>query len=429
MTATSSAPVAAVTSSAPATAATGTGPRGGSGVRALLLEAVHPDAVSLLRAAGWSIETEERSLDPDELVERLDGVHVLGIRSKTLVEHDVLAAAPDLLAIGAFCIGTNQVDLSGAASRGVAVFNAPYSNTRSVVELAIAEIIALTRRLTGKDRGMHAGVWDKSAAGSHEVRGRRLGIVGYGNIGSQLSVVAEALGMSVFFYDTADRLAMSNAKRCDSLEELLDSVDVVTLHVDGRPGNRDFFGAAEFARLRPGALFLNLSRGFVVDHGALAEGVATGRIAGAAIDVFPTEPKGRGDAFVSELQGLDNVILTPHIGGSTEEAQQDIGGFVAAKLRDYVHGGTTSLSVNLPQLVLQSTGGAGRICHLHRNVPGVIASLNGALAADGVNVEGQALATRGELGYVITDVAGDVHADVLARLRDLPETVRVRAVS
>ncbi len=418
-----------VTSPTPNPSTTRAGVASGSPVRALLLESVHPDAVSLLRAAGWSIEVEERSLDPDELVDRLAGVHVLGIRSKTQVERAVLDAAPDLLAIGAFCIGTNQIDLTGAASRGVAVFNAPYSNTRSVVELAIAEIIALTRRLTGKDTGMHAGVWDKSAAGSHEVRGRRLGIVGYGNIGSQLSVVAEALGMSVFFYDTADRLAMSNAKRCDSLEELLDSVDVVTLHVDGRPGNRDFFGAAEFARLRPGALFLNLSRGFVVDHGALADGINSGRIAGAAIDVFPSEPKGRGDAFVSQLQGLDNVILTPHIGGSTEEAQQDIGGFVAAKLRDYVHAGTTSLSVNLPQLVLHGETDAGRITHLHRNVPGVIASLNSALATAGVNIEGQSLATRGELGYAITDVAGDVPADVLARLRELPEAVRVRAVA
>lgn len=400
----------------------------GSGIKALLLEAVHPDAVRLLLAAGWDIETEERSLDPAELAARLPGVHVLGIRSKTEVDAATLAGATDLVAIGAFCIGTNQIDLPAAAAQGIAAFNAPYSNTRSVVELAIAEIIALTRRLTGKDRGMHAGVWDKSADGSHEVRGRRLGIVGYGNIGSQLSVVAEALGMSVFFYDTADRLAMSNAKRCDSLEELLGSVDVVTLHVDGRPGNRNFFGAGEFAQLRPGALFLNLSRGFVVDHGALADGIRAGRIAGAAIDVFPSEPKGRGDAFVSELQGLDNVILTPHIGGSTEEAQQDIGGFVAAKLRDYVRAGTTSLSVNLPQLVLNSEASTHRVCHLHRNVPGVIASLNNVFAEAGVNVEGQTLATRGEFGYVITDVAARPDATVLSRLRELPETVRVRSV-
>lgn len=417
-----------VTTPVPRPTATGTAGGSGSRVRALLLESVHPDAVSLLHAAGWEIETEERSLDPGELAERMAGVHVLGIRSKTQVDATVLDAAPDLLAIGAFCIGTNQIDLAAAAGQGIAAFNAPYSNTRSVVELAIAEIIALTRRLTGKDRGMHTGVWDKSAAGSHEVRGRRLGIVGYGNIGSQLSVVAEALGMSVYFYDTADRLAMSNAKRCDSLEELLSSVDVVTLHVDGRPGNRDFFGAAEFARLRPGALFLNLSRGFVVDHGALAEGIRSGRIAGAAIDVFPTEPKGRGDAFVSELQGLDNVILTPHIGGSTEEAQQDIGGFVAAKLRDYVQAGTTSLSVNLPQLVLSTESSAHRVCHLHRNVPGVIAALNNVLAAAGVNVEAQSLATRGDLGYAITDVAAAPGPDVVSRLEQLPETVRVRTV-
>src|SRR3954454_10145022 len=300
-------------------------------VRALLLEGIHPDAQNLLEKAGYQVESLGRALDSDELISRIGGVHLLGIRSKTTVSAEVLAAAPDLLAIGAFCIGTNQIDLAAAADRGVAVFNAPFSNTRSVVEIALAELIALTRRLTDKNAGMHAGVWDKSATGAHEVRGRSLGIVGYGNIGTQLSVLAENLGMTVYFYDTADRLALGNAKRCGTLEELLAESDVVTLHVDGRPGNSGLFGADEFARMRPGSLFLNLSRGFVVDHTALRAAIESGHLAGAAIDVFPTEPKGRGDAFVSELQGLPNVILTPHIGGSTEEAQQDIGHFVAAK--------------------------------------------------------------------------------------------------
>jgi len=396
--------------------------------RALLLESVHPDAVSLLTAAGWQVTTAERALQGDALVAALDGVDVLGIRSRTQVDGAVLASAPQLRAIGAFCIGTNQIDLSGAGERGVAVFNAPYSNTRSVVELAIAEIIALTRRLTVKDRGMHAGVWDKSATGSHEVRGRRLGIVGYGNIGTQLSVVAEALGMRVGFFDTADRLALGNAQRHDSLADLLASSDVVTLHVDGRPANRDFFSAEHFALMRPGSLFLNLSRGFVVDHEALRDSIGSGHLAGAAVDVFPDEPAGRGDAFASVLQGLDNVILTPHVGGSTEEAQQDIGGFVAAKMRDYVTEGTTSLSVNLPQLSLAAHSSAHRVSHLHHNVPGVIASLNQVFAGLGVNIEAQYLATRGQLGYVITDVAGEFDDTVLAKLRELDATIAVRAV-
>lgn len=396
--------------------------------RALLLESVHPDAVSLLTAAGWQVTTAERALQGDALVAALDGVDVLGIRSRTQVDGAVLASAPQLRAIGAFCIGTNQIDLSGAGERGVAVFNAPYSNTRSVVELAIAEIIALTRRLTVKDRGMHTGVWDKSATGSHEVRGRRLGIVGYGNIGTQLSVVAEALGMRVGFFDTADRLALGNAQRHDSLADLLASSDVVTLHVDGRPANRDFFSVEHFALMRPGSLFLNLSRGFVVDHEALRDSIGAGHLAGAAVDVFPDEPAGRGDVFASVLQGLDNVILTPHVGGSTEEAQQDIGGFVAAKMRDYVTEGTTSLSVNLPQLSLAAHSSAHRVSHLHHNVPGVIASLNQVFAGLGVNIEAQYLATRGQLGYVITDVAGEFDDTVLAKLRELDATIAVRAV-
>src|SRR4051794_39331942 len=303
-------------------------------LRALLLEGIHPVAVELLSAAGITVELERRALSEDELVGRLEGVHLLGIRSGTHVTAEVLAKAADLRVLGAFCIGTNQIDLHAATEHGVAVFNAPFSNTRSVVELALAEIIALTRRLTVQDDAMHAGRWEKSAKGSHEVRGRRLGIVGYGNIGTQLSVLAEALGMQVLFYDTADRLALGNARRCESLDELLENADVVTLHVDGRATNRDIFGEEQFGRMRPGALFLNLSRGFVVDHHALRAQLETGHLAGAAVDVFPTEPKGRGDEFVSELRGLRNVILTPHIGGSTEEAQQDIGRYVAGKLRD-----------------------------------------------------------------------------------------------
>jgi D-3-phosphoglycerate dehydrogenase / 2-oxoglutarate reductase len=398
-------------------------------LRALLLENIHADAVSLLTETGAHVERLDRALDERELAQRLAGVHLLGIRSKTAVSAAVLDAAPDLLAVGAFCIGTNQIDLAAASERGIAVFNAPFSNTRSVVELALAEIIALTRRLTQKSTDMHAGVWDKSATGAHEIRGRRLGIVGYGNIGAQLSVLAESLGMSVSFYDSADKLSLGNARGCASLGDLLSSSDVVTLHVDGRPGNADMFGEEQFALMRRGALFLNLSRGFLVDHAALRRHLESGHLAGAAVDVFPVEPHGRGEEFVSELRGLPNVILTPHIGGSTEEAQQDIGRYVAGKLRDFVAEGSSTMSVNLPHLQLPVRPDTHRIVHLHRNVPGVLATINGLLAENKVNIEGQLLGTRGELGYVITDVAVDYPAELGRHLGALPDTVRLRIVS
>ena len=396
--------------------------------RVLLLENVHPDAAAFLSKAGYQVQSLDRALDEEELVSRLGEVDVVGIRSRTHLTERVLASAPHLLAIGAFCIGTNQIDLAAASTHGVAVFNAPFSNTRSVVELVISEIVALQRGLTDKSAKMHQGIWDKSAAGSHEVRGRRLGIVGYGNIGSQLSVLAEALGMSVYFYDTADKLALGNAKRCASMEELLELVDIVTLHVDGRPSNRGLFGENEFARMRKGSIFLNLSRGFVVDHAALRSHIESGHLAGAAIDVFPNEPKRKGEPFVSELRGLRNVVLTPHIGGSTEEAQQDIGNFVAGKLHDYLSLGSTSMSVNLPNLALPPRAGEFRITVVHRNVPGVLAALNSLFASHGMNVEGQYLGTRGDLGYVITDTPSDFSPEVLGSLSSMPSTVRLRVL-
>jgi D-3-phosphoglycerate dehydrogenase len=398
-------------------------------VRVLLLENIHPDAVSRLESEGFHVETATSALDEAELIERIDGVHLLGIRSKTQVTAQVLAAAPQLVAIGAFCIGTDQIDLAAAAGAGIAVFNAPFSNTRSVVELALAEIIALTRRLTEKNTGMHAGVWDKTADGSHEVRGRTLGIVGYGNIGTQLSVLAENLGMRVYFYDTADKLALGNAKRCATLDELLELSDVVTLHVDGRPGNSGLFGAEQFARMRPRSLFLNLSRGFVIDHAALRDHLDSGHLAGAAVDVFPAEPKGRGEEFRSELRGLPNVILTPHIGGSTEEAQADIGSFVAGKLAQFVADGNTTLSVNLPGVDLAQLAQSHRVAHVHRNTPGVLAQVNSILAEHSVNIEGQLLATRGDYGYLLTDIGSDFPDEVLTQLRAMPQTIRLRVLS
>ena len=400
-------------------------------VKVLLLENIHENAVTTLTQAGFEVEQRAGALDEDELIEALAGVSVLGIRSKTQVTARVMEACPDLLAVGAFCIGTNQIDLSAASEQGVAVFNAPYSNTRSVVELVVAEIISMARRLTVRNDAMHRGVWDKSASGSHEVRGRTLGIVGYGNIGSQLSVLAESLGMKVFFYDVDDKLALGNATRCDSLGELLASVETVTLHVDGRTGNAGIFGAEQFAQMQPRSLFLNLSRGFVVDHHALRDALTSGHLAGAAVDVFPSEPKSNNEPFSSPLQGLDNVILTPHVGGSTQEAQEHIGYYVGGKIVDFLTAGNTSMSVNLPLVVTENHAAAGsarRILHLHYNVPGVLARMNQLLADIDVNIDRQNLATRGELGYVVTDISGEDLDSLTDKLATLPETIRLRTV-
>ena len=396
-------------------------------MKALLLENIHPDAERILADRGFEVETRTGALAEDDLIAALDGVSILGLRSNTRLTEKAIAASPDLMAVGAFCIGTNQIALTKASEVGLAAFNAPFSNTRSVVELAIAEIISLARHLTDQTAKMHAGVWDKSARGSHEVRGRTLGIVGYGNIGSQLSVLAESLGMRVIFYDVVDKLALGNARRCATLEDLLAEAEVVSLHVDGRPENANFFSTEQFETMRPRALFLNLCRGIVVDHRALREALLSGHLAGAAIDVFDHEPKAAGDPFVSDLQGIDNVILTPHIGGSTQEAQQDIGRFVANKLADYVDYGTSILSVNLPQ-VQQPVAGKLRLLHLHANVPGVLARVNAVIGNHHVNIAGQQLATRGGLGYVVTDLDENNHPALFHDLVGLPETVRVRSI-
>ena len=400
-------------------------------VKVLLLENIHPVAVETLEARGHEVELRAGSLSEDELVESLaprdgKGVELLGIRSNTHLTARVLEAASDLTAVGCFCIGTNQVDLATAAERGVAVFNAPYSNTRSVVELVIGEIIALARRLPEKTAKMHDGVWDKSAKGSHEIRGRTLGIVGYGNIGTQLSNVAEALGLRVIFYDTADRPAHGNARRMPTLEALLAEADVVSLHVDGRLGNAGLFGAEQFATMKPRSMFINASRGMVVDDVALRENIESGHIAGAALDVFPVEPKAQGDSFESVLRGLDNVILTPHVGGSTQEAQEEIGWFVAGKLASFVAEGSTALSVDLPAVQPPPLTEGVRLAYLHVNVPGVLAELNAYLAEQGANVVGQYLATRGEQGYVVTDASEAISEAALDKLRSSPQTIWLR---
>ena len=396
-------------------------------MKVLLLENIHPVATEAFRGAGFEVETRSGSLSEAELADALSGVSVLGIRSNTTVTPAVLDAGKDLLAVGCFCIGTNQVDLAAAADRGVAVFNAPYSNTRSVVELVLGEIVALTRRLTEKSQRMHSGVWDKSAKGSHEIRGRTLGIVGYGNIGTQLSNIAEVVGLRVIFFDTADRLAHGNARRVGTLDELLAQADIVSLHVDGRLGNAGLFGAAQFAKMKPRSMFINASRGMVVDDVALRDNILSGHIAGAAIDVFPKEPKAQGDEFESPLRGLDNVILTPHVGGSTQEAQEEIGHFVSSKLIGFVNGGDTALSVNLPQVSTPQPRGGFRIGYLHASVPGVLAGINQLLAEVGANVVGQSLSTRGEQGYVLTDTESELSESSVAQLSGSPHTIWLRS--
>ncbi|HST91687.1 MAG TPA: phosphoglycerate dehydrogenase [Brevundimonas sp.] len=395
-------------------------------IRILLLEAIHPAAVQRLREAGYSVETRTGALDEDALIEAVQGVHVLGVRSKTQVSARVLEAANRLMAVAAFCIGTNQIDLEAAAARGVAVFNAPYSNTRSVVELAVGLTIALLRDVSDKSAAMHRGEWNKSASGSRELRGKTLGIVGYGAIGSQLSVLAEGLGMRVLFHDLTERLALGNARPTPSLEALLAESDVVSLHVDGRAENAALIGAEQLSRMKPGALLLNLSRGHIVDVGALAQALGSGRIGGAALDVFPEEPATNDEPFDSPLRGLRNVILTPHIGGSTEEAQEAIGAFAAERLLAYLNRGDTTFCVNLPNVQLAEVSGAHRILHIHRNQPGVLAELNRALASAGLNILGQHLKTDERTGYVITDVDRDYDPASLQALRTVAGTLRFR---
>jgi D-3-phosphoglycerate dehydrogenase len=397
-------------------------------IRILLLENIHPRAAERLAGEGYAVETEAGALDEASLAERLKGVHVLGVRSKTSVGPTALAGADRLLAVGAFCIGVNHIDLGACAARGAAVFNAPYSNTRSVVELAIAEIVALSRGLLDRSRDMHAGRWVKSAKDAFEIRGKALGIVGYGAIGSQLSVLAEALGLQVYYYDPVEKLALGNARKCRSLAELLGVADIVSLHVDGRAENTRLIGAAEFAAMKDRVLFLNLSRGHVVDLEALADAVRNGKVLGAGVDVFPEEPNANGEPFASPLQGLPNVILTPHVGGSTEEAQEAIAEFAADRLLGFLERGDTSFSVNLPNVQLPEVRGAHRLLHIHENRPGVLAGINGALAEHGANVLAQYLRTNEQVGYAVTDIDQEDAPDLAAALRAVPGTLRFRTL-
>lgn len=393
-------------------------------MKALLLENISGVAASAFSNAGYEVERVSAALGENELAPRMRDVTVLGVRSKTRVSNRVLDAAPNLLAVGAFCIGTDKIGLPECSDRGVAVFNDPHSNSRSVAELALGEIIMLVRRVFANSTDLHQGKWKKSATGCHEVRGLTLGIVGYGKIGSQLSDLAENLGMRVIFTDVADVLARGNAKRV-SLDELLSTSDVITLHLDGRDGNRNFLNADKFKAMKDGVSLLNMSRGFVVDLDALAEAIKSGKVQGAAIDVFPQEPE-NSQPFLNVLRGLPNVILTPHIGGSTEEAQENIGSFVSSRLIDYARTGNTVLSVNLPQCRLEPTEGNHRLMHLHRNVPGMLLHINELLAKRGINIERQVLDTRGQLGYAIYDINREFDQSLMDELQAIPHTVRVR---
>ena len=400
-------------------------------IRVLLLEGVSQTAVETFRAAGYTqIEYHEKSLPEDELKRRIAEAHIVGIRSRSHLTDDVLSQARRLIAVGCFCIGTNQVDLDAAELAGIPVFNAPYSNTRSVAELVVAQAILLMRGIPQKNAECHRGGWSKSAAGSHEVRGKTLGIIGYGHIGTQVGVLAESLGMQVLFHDIETKLSLGNARAAVSLDDLLELSDVVTLHVPETAATKDMFGAAQIARMKPGAHLINASRGTVVDIDALAEALTSGKVGGAAVDVFPVEPKGNADAFESPLRGLDNVILTPHVGGSTLEAQDNIGVEVAAKLVRYSDNGSTLSAVNFPEVTLPGHEGSRRILHIHRNVPGVLSQINDIFRDRGINIDGQFLRTDPKVGYVVIDVTAD--EEQTASLRDamaaIDGTLRVRVL-
>lgn len=397
-------------------------------IKVLLLEGVAPRAVEEFNKAGYSnVEYLKGALDKEELLEKIKDVHFLGIRSRTFLTPDVFDAAKKLVAVGCFCIGTNQVDLKSATEHGIPVFNAPYSNTRSVAELVTGEYLLLLRRVPSKNAGTHAGKWDKNAAGCFEARGKTLGIVGYGHIGTQVGIIAEALGLKVIYHDIENKLSLGNAHQVGSLDELLAKADIVTMHVPETPETKNMISRDQFAKMKDGAIFLNASRGTVVDVEALAEAVESGHIAGAACDVHPVEPATNKDPFISPLQKFDNVILTPHIGASTKEAQTNIGIEVADKLVKYSDNGSTIMAVNFPEVSLPLQGNVNRLLHIHRNNPGIINKINNIFAEYGINVVSQYLQTSPQIGYVVLDVEkSDKSEEVLSKLREIEGTIKTR---
>ena len=400
-----------------------------SKIKFLLLEGIHASALKVLRDAGYTnVEALTGALEGEELKRKIADVHFIGIRSRTQLTHEVLAAANKLVAIGCFCIGTNQVNLDAAREKGVVVFNAPYSNTRSVAELVLAEAILLLRGVPAKNTVAHRGGWLKSADNAFEIRGKTLGIVGYGSIGTQLSVLAEGLGMHVQFHDVVTKLPLGNARQSASLQELLATSDIVTLHVPELSSTQWMIGAKEIAQMKPGSFLINASRGTVVEIDALAQALQSGHLLGAAIDVFPVEPKSNKDEFVSPLRGLDNVILTPHIGGSTMEAQANIGLEVAEKLVKYSDNGTTTSAVNFPEVALPEHPGRNRTLHVHHNIPGVLSAINNVFAQNGINIAGQYLRTDEKVGYVVIDLDAQSSALAVEKLQQVPGTMRCRVL-
>lgn len=395
-------------------------------IKVLLLENVHQVAVKAFEDQGFSVEFYKGAMDEDELIEKIKDVSIIGIRSKTTLTKRVLEHADRLIAIGAYCIGTNQIDLKTCTEKGIAVFNAPYSNTRSVVELAIGEIIMLIRQIFPKSTQMHQGKWDKSANGSYEIRGKKLGLIGYGHIGTQLSVIGEAMGMEVYYYDIVDKMPLGNARKCRTMEEVLEVADVVSMHIDGRKSNTNLIGAKEFERMKEGVIFLNLARGHVVDVPALVDALKSGKVAGAGVDVFPEEPKTNSDPFVSELIGMDNVILSPHIGGSTEEAQESIGTYVPDRVLEYINNGSSTGSVNFPEVQLPLLSNCHRLLHIHKNVPGIMAKINTIFAKHSINVQGQYLKTNETIGYVIVDIEKFYSKEFIQEIKGIEETIRFR---
>ena len=398
-----------------------------SKIRILLLEGVHQSAIDTLNAQGYTnIEFHTGSLPEEELIEKVRDAHFIGIRSRTQLTRKVFEAAEKLVAVGCFCIGTNQVDLQAATEGGIAVFNAPYSNTRSVAELVLAEAIILLRGVAEKNAKAHRGVWLKSAKNSYEIRGKKLGIVGYGSIGSQLSVLAEGLGMDVYFYDVVTKLPLGNAKQVSSLPELLGMCDIVTLHVPELPSTKNMMGATQFDQIKQDAIFFNAARGTVVDIDALCEALKAGKLLGAAIDVFPVEPRTNNDEFISPLREFDNVILTPHVGGSTMEAQENIGYEVAEKLIKYSDNGSSITSVNFPEVALPEHPNKHRLLHVHENIPGVLSQINTVFSENGINISGQYLQTNDKVGYVVIDVDADYSELALEKLKLVNGTIRCR---
>ena len=398
-----------------------------SKIRILLLEGVHQSAIDTLNAEGYTnIEFHTGSLPEEELIEKVRDAHFVGIRSRTQLTRKVFEAAEKLVAVGCFCIGTNQVDLQAATEGGIAVFNAPYSNTRSVAELVLAEAIILLRGVAEKNAKAHRGVWLKSANNSYEIRGKKLGIVGYGSIGSQLSVLAEGLGMDVYFYDVVTKLPLGNAKQVSSMPELLGMCDIVTLHVPELPSTKNMMGATQFDQIKQDAIFINAARGTVVDIDALCEALKAGKLLGAAIDVFPVEPRTNNDEFISPLREFDNVILTPHVGGSTMEAQENIGYEVAEKLIKYSDNGSSITSVNFPEVALPEHPNKHRLLHVHENIPGVLSQINTVFSENGINISGQYLQTNDKVGYVVIDVDADYSKLALEKLQQVNGTIRCR---